>query len=83
MFRCLLWLGFIGILSAQTQTITGNVIDDQGVSLTGATILEQGTANGVTADFDGNFSLELADRATLEVSFVAMNLKPKPWGHRI
>lgn len=35
-----------------------------------ATILEQGTANGVTTDFDGNFSLELADCATSEVSFV-------------
>lgn len=50
--------------SAQTRTITGNVTDDQGVPLPGATILEQGTANGVTTDFDGNFSLEVADGAS-------------------
>jgi hypothetical protein len=31
----------------------GNVTDDQGVPLSGATILEQGTANGVTTDFAG------------------------------
>lgn len=61
---CLLWLGLIGATSAQTRTITGNVTDDQGVPLTGATILEQGTANGVTTDFDGNFSLEVADGAS-------------------
>ena len=56
--------------SAQTRTITENVTDDQGVPLPGATILEQGTANGVTSDFHGNFSMEVADGATLEVSFV-------------
>jgi len=58
------------VASAQTQTITGNVTDDQGLPLPGATILEQCTANGVTNDFDGNFSMEVADGATLEVSFV-------------
>ena len=70
MLTCLFWLGLIGVASAQTRTITGNVTDDQGVPLPGATILEQGTTNGVTTDFDGNFSLEVADGATLEVSFV-------------
>jgi TonB-dependent SusC/RagA subfamily outer membrane receptor len=70
MLTCLFWLGLISVVSAQTRTITGNVTDDQGVPLPGATILEQGTANGVTTDFDGNFSLEVADGATLEVSFV-------------
>ena len=70
MLTCLFWLGLISVASAQTRTITGNVTDDQGVPLPGATILEQGTANGVTTDFDGNFSMEVADGATLEVSFV-------------
>jgi TonB-linked SusC/RagA family outer membrane protein len=70
MLTCLFWLGLISVASAQTRTIMGNVTDDQGVPLPGATILEQGTANGVTTDFDGNFSMEVADGATLEVSFV-------------
>ena len=38
MLTCLFWLGFIGMVSAQTRTITGNVTDDQGVPLPGATI---------------------------------------------
>ena len=36
------------------STVTGNVTDDQGVPLPGATILEVGTSNGTTTDFDGN-----------------------------
>jgi hypothetical protein len=60
----------------------GNVTDDQGVPLPGATILEQGTANGVTTDFDGNFSMEVADGATLEVSFVGYESQTQSVGAR-
>lgn len=60
----------------------GNVTDDQGVPLSGATILEQGTANGVTTDFDGNFSMEVADGATLEVSFVGYESQTQSVGAR-
>ena len=54
MLTCLFWLVAIGVTSAQSRTVTGNVTDEQGVPLPGATILEQGTANGVTTGFDGN-----------------------------
>ena len=70
MLTCLFWLVAIGVTSAQTRTVTGNVTDEQGVPLPGATILVQGTANGVTTDFDGNFSVDVAEGASLEVSFV-------------
>ena len=70
MLTCLFWLVAIGVTSAQSRTVTGNVTDEQGVPLPGATILEQGTANGVTTDFDGNFSVDVAEGASLEVSFV-------------
>ena len=52
------------------KTVTGSVLDDAGMPLPGATVLEQGTSNGVTTDFDGNYSIEVAEGATLEVSFV-------------
>jgi TonB-linked SusC/RagA family outer membrane protein len=52
------------------KTVTGSVVDDGGVPLPGATVLEINTANGVTTDFDGNFSIQVADGATLEISFV-------------
>lgn len=52
------------------KTVTGVVSDDQGIPLPGATVLEQGTTNGVSTDFDGNFSIDVAEGGVLEISFV-------------
>ena len=46
------------------------ITDEQGLPLPGATVLEQGTTNGVTSDFDGNFTIEVNEGAILEISFV-------------
>lgn len=54
-------------------TVSGSVTDTNGIPLPGgANIVEQGTTNGgVTADFDGNFSIAVADEnSTLEVSYI-------------
>ncbi|WP_147676599.1 SusC/RagA family TonB-linked outer membrane protein [Algibacter pacificus] len=52
-------------------TLTGSVKDKTGVSLPGASIVEKGTFNGVTADFDGNFSLNLSsDTRVIVISYV-------------
>jgi TonB-linked SusC/RagA family outer membrane protein len=52
------------------KTITGVVTDDQGIPLPGATVLEQGTTNGVSTDFDGNYSIEVTEGSVIEFSFV-------------
>ena len=52
------------------KTVTGTVLDDGGLPLPGATVIEKGTSNGVSTDFDGNFSIEVAEDATLEISFI-------------
>ena len=53
------------------QTLSGTVLDDNGLPLPGATVMEVGTSNGTSTDFDGNFSLELAAfPAEIEISFV-------------
>lgn len=53
-------------------TVTGTVKDPNGLPLPGANILEKGTSNGVTTDFEGNFSIELEnENATLVVSYVS------------
>ena len=55
----------------QTQVVSGNVTDSDGIPLPGASILEKGTTNGTQSDFDGNFSLDLTDsNATLVVSYI-------------
>ena len=43
---------------AAQSTITGTVVDGgQQAPLPGATIVEKGTSNGVSSDFDGNFTI--------------------------
>ena len=41
-----------------------------GQPLIGVTVMEKGTTNGGITDFDGNFSLEVSDKAVLQFSYV-------------
>ncbi|MDO6605651.1 TonB-dependent receptor [Arenibacter palladensis] len=55
----------------QQQTITGTITDGNGSPLPGANILEKGTTNGTQADFDGNFTIFVADEnAILVISYI-------------
>ena len=54
-------------LSAQ---VTGVIVDEKGEPIIGASILEKGTSNGTITDVDGNFTLEVAEGATLEISYI-------------
>ncbi|MFY0607947.1 MAG: TonB-dependent receptor [Cyclobacteriaceae bacterium] len=50
----------IGVGYAQEGILTGKIVDETtGESLFGATIVKQGTTNGTSSDFDGNYSLKL------------------------
>jgi iron complex outermembrane receptor protein len=56
---------------AAQNTVAGKVTDEQNVPLPGASVVEKGTSNGTTTDFDGNFTIEVADgNAVLEVSYI-------------
>ena len=72
--RKILLLSTVMMLFAFTvmaqKTVTGVVSDDSGIPLPGATIVEQNTSNGVSSDFDGNFTINIAQGASLEISFV-------------
>jgi TonB-dependent SusC/RagA subfamily outer membrane receptor len=65
-----LLLFFALTLSAYAQQISGTVSDENGVPLPGATVLVQGTSNGVSTDFDGNYSISASQGDTLVFSFV-------------
>ena len=63
------YLGFAQV------TITGNVSDDNSLALPGATVLVEGTSNGVTTDFDGNYTISASVGDVLVFSFVGFDSK--------
>lgn len=57
------------VVFSQT-TITGTVVDETG-ALPGASVIEKGTDNGTSTDFDGKFSLSVdASEGQVEISFL-------------
>lgn len=65
----------IGLVTAQTQTVTGTVISEEdGQPVVGASVLVMGTTLGTITDIDGNFSISNVPSSakTLQVSFIGM-----------
>ena len=60
-------------LTYAQNTVSGTVSDDSGEPLAGVNIIEKGTTNGTVTDFDGNYSIEVADGATLVLSYIGFN----------
>ena len=62
---------YASVAQAQTVKATGQVVDQDGEPLLGATIKVKGSANtGAVTDFDGNFELTVPANATLVISYV-------------
>lgn len=55
---------------AQTQKVSGTVLDNLGEPLAGVNIVEKGTTNGTLTDIDGKYSLNVAKGKTLVFSFI-------------
>ena len=55
---------------AQSQKITGTVVDEFGDPVIGANIRVKGTTNGAVTDIDGKFSLDTSAGSELEISFI-------------
>jgi hypothetical protein len=54
----------------QKKQIAGNIIDEKGEPIIGANIVEKGTTNGTVTDVDGNFTLNVENDATLQISYI-------------
>lgn len=64
-------LMFCSIINAQNKiTASGTIVDETGVPVIGATIMEKGTANGTVTDIDGNFSLKANEGSPLTISYI-------------
>ncbi len=57
-------------LSAQSQTIKGVVLDENGQPMTGATVVVPGTQKYSITESDGSFSINAASGETLNVSYL-------------
>ncbi len=60
----------------QQFQVDGTVKDQNGAPLPGANILEKGTTNGIQTDFEGNFSIQVAnENAVLVISYLGFATK--------
>ena len=67
---------FLETVNAQGHLISGTIVDAQGISLPGVTVLEQDSANGVVSDLDGNYILTTSSSsATLVFSYIGFETK--------
>ncbi len=57
-------------LHAQQKTVSGVITDHNGLPLPSATVLQMGTANGTTSDFDGNYSISVKVNDVLVFSYL-------------
>lgn len=63
----------VSLVSGQSITVGGRVMDDAGnSSLPGATIVEVGTSNGTISDAQGNFSITITPGAILRFTYIGM-----------
>jgi iron complex outermembrane receptor protein len=59
-----------GMFAQEKKQVSGTVYDNSGNVLPGATVIEVGTKNATTTDFDGKFTLSVAVGGSIEVSFI-------------
>jgi len=75
-----LFLIHFSFLFAQKE-ISGKVSDNSGASLPGVNVVEKGTTNGTTTDFDGLYKIKVKDGATLVFSYVGFSNAEKNVGN--
>lgn len=69
--------------SQQDKRITGNIKDDMGEPVIGASVSVKGTTNGTITDVDGNFTLQVPENAILLVSYIGFRPQEIPVRGRV
>lgn len=58
-------------VSAQNRVVKGQVVDETGEPVMGATVVVEGsTENGVITDMDGNYTITISGKQNLVISFI-------------
>ncbi|SEN60000.1 iron complex outermembrane recepter protein [Flavobacterium sp. CF108] len=64
------------VIEFQKQTVWGVITDENGLPLPGASVLEEGTKNGMVTDFDGKYKITVeSTQSVIIVSFVGYKEK--------
>lgn len=72
-------LGFHRANAQGKITVTGAVTSaEDGMLVPGVSVMEAGTTNGTSTDFDGNFTLSVAPNATLVFSYIGFITQEVP-----
>src|SRR5574344_2114961 len=51
-------------------TVKGNIVDEKGEAVIGATVMQKGSSNATMTDLNGNFVLKVPSDATLVISYI-------------
>lgn len=73
-------LMFILNVNAQKVSVSGIVKDATGEPIIGASVVEKGTTNGLTTNFNGEFTLSVSPNATLVISYIGYKTQELPVG---
>lgn len=55
---------------AQQKSVTGTVVDEDGIPIPSVNVFIKGTSDGTQTDFDGNYALEVGSDQTIVFSYV-------------
>lgn len=64
----------------QTKEVSGTIIDENGIPLPGVTVQVKDTDRGTSTDFDGHYTINAAEGATLQFSFIGYQNEEKEVG---
>ncbi len=60
----------LSALLSQAQTVSGLIVDEQGVTMIGAVVMVRGTSTGTVTDADGRFTIQASRGDILDVSLL-------------
>ncbi|MCM8571001.1 TonB-dependent receptor [Gramella jeungdoensis] len=69
-FLTLLLVLVVQIGFAQEKTVSGTVLDEDGLPLPGVNVIVKGTSNGAQTDFDGNYDIDVEVGNVMVFSYV-------------
>ncbi|WP_149275135.1 SusC/RagA family TonB-linked outer membrane protein [Pareuzebyella sediminis] len=67
----------ISFSHAQEKTVTGTIIDQDGIPLPGVSILVKKTTRGVQSDFDGNYTIQASEGEVLVFSYLGQKTEQR------